>query len=170
MKTLQYKNIADLCIDISTASENSMDGVVISVIAKYMDAREIIQKLIIMGFNIGTIDIEDDFTNNEPFLIDIMDNTISCERITYDVEGNKKEYIDVYSDIIYMFDDCKNDLVKHLIADDICYLVYIGEENRDDTEKAETFKDSIAKPEIKQLELGLSFIDSITDLLDMLFD
>lgn len=97
----------------------------VDIVAKYKDAKEIIRKLIGIGFGIAFID---KFANPEwdgyddAFVISLLDDEIWCEPVKRD-----KGYIFVEADVVYIFDDCNSKIVPKIESNEV-YGVEIGED------------------------------------------
>ena len=97
----------------------------VDVIAKYEDAKEIVRKLIGIGYGIAYItelaDVEYD-GYDDAFFISLLDDEIWCEPVKRD-----DKYIFVEADVVYIFDDCNSKIIPKIEADEV-YEVEIGYE------------------------------------------
>lgn len=97
----------------------------VDVIAKYEDAKEIVRKLIGIGYGIAYItelaDVEYD-GYDDAFVISLLDDEIWCEPVKRD-----DKYIFVEADVVYIFDDCNSKIIPKIEADEV-YEVEIGYE------------------------------------------
>ena len=95
----------------------------VDVIAKYEDAKEIVRKLIGIGYGITYItelaDVEYD-GYDDAFVISLLDDEIWCEPVKRD-----DKYIFVEADVVYIFDDCNSKIIPKIEADEV-YEVEIG--------------------------------------------
>lgn len=100
----------------------------VDVIAKYEDAKEIVRKLIGIGYGIAYItelaDVEYD-GYDDAFVISLLDDEIWCEPVKRD-----DKYIFVEADVVYIFDDCNSKIIPKIEADEV-YEVEIGDFDND---------------------------------------
>lgn len=84
------------------------------IIAKYDDAREIIQNLIYHGLDIRSISELSDVEISgycDEFLISIFEHEIWCAPMKRD-----GKYIDIETQICYVFEDCSSTVIGHIHA------------------------------------------------------
>lgn len=130
-KTLRFEDYEDFTCTVSDTYDriksddkyNSID-----VVVKYEDAKEIIRKLIEIGYGIAFID---KFANPEwdgyddAFVISLLDDEIWCEPVRRD-----KGYIFIEADVVYIFGDCNSKIIPKIESDEV-YEVGIGEDYDD---------------------------------------
>lgn len=131
IKTLRFEDYEDFTCTVSDTYDriksddkyNSID-----VVVKYEDAKEIIRKLIEIGYGIAFID---KFANPEwdgyddAFVISLLDDEIWCEPVRRD-----KGYIFIEADVVYIFGDCNSKIIPKIESDEV-YEVGIGEDYDD---------------------------------------
>lgn len=131
IKTLHFGDYEDFACAVSDTYDriksddkyNSID-----VVVKYEDAKEIIRKLIEIGYGIAFID---KFANPEwdgyddAFVISLLDDEIWCEPVRRD-----KGYIFIEADVVYIFGDCNSKIIPKIESDEV-YEVGIGEDYDD---------------------------------------
>lgn len=121
-----YENFACEIVNKFDSLENEFDD--ISIIAKYDEAKEIIKKLLFVGFDINSLEI---YSNDyyEEYIISIdSDMSVWCEKF-------KREtgYINDTPSVAYVMDNCNSAVFKHINSDEI-YEVCIGENDDEKTQ------------------------------------
>ena len=140
IKTLHFDNYEEFAWVVSDAYDrvksndeyNSVD-----IVAKYEDAKEIIRKLIGIGYGIAFINEFGDPEwdgYDDAFVISLYDDEIWCEPVK-----RKDGYIFVEADVVYIFDDCNSKIVPKIEANDV-YEVSLDEDC--DCDKCDCHKDS----------------------------
>ena len=128
IEILHFDNYLDVASTVSDKYEevtnkdklNSID-----IIAKYEDAKEILRRLIIIGYNIACIDINDVLTNNyiDEYIISLYESEVWCEPAKRD-----GEYVSIEdSGCVYLLDNCNSKLIHKIIDANEIYEVEIGE-------------------------------------------
>jgi hypothetical protein len=131
IKTLHFEDYEDFaCVmsDVYDRVKSNDEYNSVDVIAKYEDAKEIVRKLIGIGYGIAYItelaDVEYD-GYDDAFVISLLDDEIWCEPVKRD-----DKYIFVEADVVYIFDDCNSKIIPKIEADEV-YEVEIGNEYND---------------------------------------
>lgn len=127
IKTLHFEGYEDFaCVmsDVYDRVKSNDEYNSVDVIAKYEDAKEIVRKLIGIGYGIAYItelaDVEYD-GYDDAFVISLLDDEIWCEPVKRD-----DKYIFVEADVVYIFDDCNSKIIPKIEADEV-YEVEIGD-------------------------------------------
>lgn len=131
IKTLHFEDYEDFACTVSDVynkvrSDDEYNS--IDVVAKYEDAKEIIHKLIKIGYGIAFInELADPEWDgyDDSFVISLLDDEIWCEPVKRD-DG----YIFIEADVVYIFDDCNSKIIPKIEADEV-YEVGIGNEYDD---------------------------------------
>lgn len=101
----------------------------ISIVAKYYDAKEIIKELVKFNYDIATLHIANEesegYKNEYIISIDNLNDNkeIWCEPMKYE-----STYIDDYSAIIYIMDNCSSACIKHCKAK-VLFEVAVSEDD-----------------------------------------
>lgn len=93
----------------------------IGIIAKYEEAKEILQQLICIGYDIAHIELYDELFDNyhDEYIIILTSNGIYCEKFKH-----KNEYIKEDSTITYVSNECNSACLKHIDSDMIlCFEI-----------------------------------------------
>ena len=100
----------------------------IDIIAKYEDAKEILRRLIIIGYNISCIDINDMLANNyaDEYVISLFENEVWCDPAKRD-----NGYVFIEAEHVYLLDNCNSKIIPHIEAKEI-YEVEIGVDEEED--------------------------------------
>lgn len=134
IKTLYFDDFEGFACRVAD-DYNSFDDKfsLVSVIAKFKEAKEIVKEFLCMGFDIATIDIcrEELDGYEDEYLITLDDGEIWCEK--YKRENG---YVFAQSTIAYISNDCNSSLIPHVKSDvmyafEICDA-YTDEDNSDE--------------------------------------
>lgn len=131
IKVLHFEDLEDFACVMSdmydrVKSDDEYNSV--DVIVKYEDAKEIIRKLVGMGYGITFIDKFGDPEwdgYDDAFVISLLDDEIWCEPVK-----RENGYIFVEADVVYIFDDCNSKIVPKIESNEV-YEVGIGEDYDD---------------------------------------
>jgi hypothetical protein len=125
MNTLYFEDYEQFVEDIFLAD----DEYSINIVAKYYDAKEIVKQLILIGYDIGSInELSDTDVNgySDEYIISVLDNDIWVSPAK---RGNK--YLNIETDGCFVLNDCNSKILSKIDADDI-FEVIIGEEDFED--------------------------------------
>ena len=131
IKTLHFEDYGEFACIVSGAYDRvKLDDkyTSVNVIAKYEDAKEIICKLVEMGYGISFIT---DFADpgfdgyDDAFVISLLDDEIWCEPVK-----REKGYIFVEAEVVYIFDDCNSKIIPKIESDEV-YEVEMSDEYDD---------------------------------------
>lgn len=130
LKRLEFNDFEDFACEVADtydAIREDDDLNDVAIIAKYEEARQIIQELICIGYTIQDIDIkspewgyEDEYVIS---LCNVDEGDIWCNPIIRD-NGN---YIEDNSVVIYVLDNCSSKVLKYLYGK-CMYEVSIGDD------------------------------------------
>lgn len=97
----------------------------IEIIAKYNEAKEIVENLILCGKKIHSIKLEDSEWSNytDEFSIILYDDEIWCEK--YKLDG---KYLTTGASVSYILDDCNSKVISNCMSD-VKIEVGIGDED-----------------------------------------
>lgn len=129
IKTLHYEYYEDFICEVEDKYyrlKEKDDYNSIDIIAKYDDAKEIIQELVCAGYGIVNIDelTEPSWNDyDDAFVISLFEGGIWCEPVK-----RNDEYIFVEADVVYIFSDCNSRIIDKIEADE----VYEVDSNEDD--------------------------------------
>lgn len=122
MRMLEFINHEEFAFYmIDTFHNINEDFPSVSVIAKYGDAKKIIEKLVLCGIELFNVEIISPFVNcyEDEYIIDLDSEGIWCEPMKRD-----GKYIDTESEVIYVFGNCSSSVIKHCDSD-IIFEVYV---------------------------------------------
>lgn len=136
LEKLHFDDFEDFVIEVTEnydAIKDNDEGNDITIIAKYVEATEIIENLIQCGYKIEEIQIkipeyggyEDEYVIS---LCNVNGSDIWCEPMK-----RENGYLDNDSAVIYVMDNCSSTALKHLDSEAI-FEVSVGEEDEDDYE------------------------------------
>lgn len=136
LEKLHFDDFEDFVIEVTEnydAIKDNDEGNDVTIIAKYVEATEIIENLIQCGYKIEEIQIkipeyggyEDEYVIS---LCNVNGSDIWCEPMK-----RENGYLDNDSAVIYVMDNCSSTALKHLDSEAI-FEVSIGEEDEDDYE------------------------------------
>lgn len=135
MKTRTFCELDDLAFDANETLEEvereydkeDVNGGMVTVIAQYQDARELLACFITLGYDLDYIDLEDPEYNgyNDAFIITIYGALVSCEKFK-----RESGYINDESDATYLFDNCNSKIIPHIKSKTV-YEVHMMEDESD---------------------------------------
>lgn len=130
MEILHFNDYEDLVCSISDALDtlgDLDDYVNLSVIAKYDDAKEIITELIFNGYEPISVNLNSKDANgyDDEYVITAVNNDGEYEVWYQEFKRNGK-YMDDFSSVTYIFDDCSSMCIPHLLGKCV-FEVGIGE-------------------------------------------
>ena len=101
MENLYFDDFEEFACDVSDKYDlvkNSEEYDDVAVVAKYEEARQIVKELAFIGYDLHSIDIDDEFDGyNAEYIITLYDNEIFCEPML-----REKGYITDDSPVIYV--------------------------------------------------------------------
>ena len=135
MKNLYFDDVEDFsCAVAETYDALDYDEEDVAIIAKYEEARQIVKELACIGYDLHSIDIDDEFDGyNAEYIITLYDNEIFCEPML-----REKGYITDDSPVIYVLDNCSSAVIPYCKGKTV-YEVTVGDDdcNCDDCEDCE---------------------------------
>lgn len=130
MKLLHFKNYKEFIQNVSYTFNSLYCGYDdVSIIAKYNEAKELLKELLCTGYNISTINLEDEEISNysDEYIISILtidgENSVWCEKFKRD-----NKYFEDDSTVTYIMDNCSSKVIKHCKAE-LIHEIHIGEED-----------------------------------------
>ena len=127
MKNLYFDDFEDFsCVIADTYDALDYDEEDVAIIAKYEEARQIIKELLCLGYDLHSIDIDDEFDGyNAEYIITLYDNEIFCEPML-----REKGYITDDSPVIYVLDNCSSKVIPYCKGKNV-FEVTVGEDDCD---------------------------------------
>ena len=142
MENLYFDDFEEFACDVSDKYDlvkNSEEYDDVAVVAKYEEARQIVKELACIGYDLHSIDIDDEVDGyNAEYIITLYDNEIFCEPML-----REKGYITDDSPVIYVLDNCSSKVI-HYCKGKTVYEVSVGD---DDCEECLTIN---GKPATKE--------------------
>lgn len=130
MERLEYKSVHDFCesvIATNNAINDDDEGKWndIGIVAKYGEAKKIIESLIRGGLETGMIKLYDAEYNKykDEFIIEICGNNISVQPMKY-----KDNYLRIEDDVVYLLDNCSSSVVKYINSEIIIEVGIVSKE------------------------------------------
>ena len=125
MKNLYFDDFEDFsCAVVDTYDALDYDEEDVAIIAKYEEARQIVKELACIGYDLHSIDIDDEFDGyNAEYIITLYDNEIFCEPML-----RENEYITDDSPVMYILDNCSSKVIPYCKGK-IVYEVTVGKED-----------------------------------------
>lgn len=125
-----YEDIEELCEDfVDTYESLENDYPVVSVIAKYDEAKEIISNLCKLDYQICDVLIEHPSEGyKDEYLIELADDEIYCTKLKFE-----DRYIWCVTDYIFVLDNCNSKLLKNIDVKHEIYEVSFEEDDFDFT-------------------------------------
>ena len=127
MKNIYFDDFEDFsCVIADTYDALDYDEEDVAIIAKYEEARQIIKELLCLGYDLHSIDIDDEFDGyNAEYIITLYDNEIFCEPML-----REKGYITDDSPVIYVLDNCSSKVIPYCKGKNV-FEVTVGEDDCD---------------------------------------
>lgn len=129
MKQLSYKTINDFIKNVdlqytsfsnsnSNTNDKDEEDIEISIVAKYKEAKQILEELVKAGYKLFNIDLEDGFCGyNDEFIITITniyeDRELWCERAFREYNDG---YISFDGYFVYVLDNCNSKILKYITS------------------------------------------------------
>ena len=183
MENLYFDDFEEFACDVSDKYDlvkNSEEYDDVAVVAKYEEARQIVKELACIGYDLHSIDIDDEFDGyNAEYIITLYDNEIFCEPML-----REKGYITDDSPVIYVLDNCSSKVIPYCKGKTV-YEVTVGDDDcscdecectykKDEKPSANTAKSTykinnkeVSKKEFdkKYEEFEEIYLDNIRDML-----
>lgn len=110
-----YEGLACTATDLDCIlNEDNDEYSGVSIIAEYEDAKMILAEIISLGYDIGSIEIEEPELSCycDAFIITLCDERVDCEKM-------KREhgYLTDESAVTFLFDDCNCKIIENIEAD-----------------------------------------------------
>lgn len=145
MKKINFYDIGDLAFEANETLEEIEDsyddegvrGGMISIIAQYAEARELIESFICLGYEMDLVLLEDPEYDgyDDAFIISIWDELVSCEKLK-----RENGYLTDESDATYLLDNCNSKIISHIESERI-YEVHISGKYADDSDDDDDYDD-----------------------------
>ena len=129
MKNLYFDDFEDFACAVADTYDSlkGEDYEDISIIAKYEEARQIIKELICLGYDLHSIDIDDEVDGyNAEYIITLYDNEVWCDPML-----REKGYITDDSPVMYVLDNCSSKVIPYCKGA-IIFEVSVGDEFEDE--------------------------------------
>ena len=125
MKNLYFDDFEDFsCAVVDTYDALDYDEEDVAIIAKYEEARQIVKELACIGYDLHSIDIDDEVDGyNAEYIITLYDNEIFCEPML-----REKGYITDDSPVIYVLDNCSSKVIPYCKGKTV-YEVSVGDDD-----------------------------------------
>ena len=171
MKNLYFDDFEDFsCAVADTYDALDYDEEDVAIIAKYEEARQIIKELACIGYDLHSIDIDDEVDGyNAEYIITLYDNEIFCEPML-----REKGYITDDSPVMYILDNCSSKVIPYCKGKTV-YEVSVGKDDDecdcDDCDECEKGFTINGKPATKEEfdkkyeEFEEMYLDNIRDML-----
>ena len=172
MKNLYFDDFEDFsCVIADTYDALDYDEEDVAIIAKYEEARQIVKELACIGYDLHSIDIDDEFDGyNAEYIITLYDNEIFCEPML-----REKGYITDDSPVMYILDNCSSKVIPYCKGKNV-YEVTVGDyecgcndcDECDECDKGFTINGKPASKEEfdkKYEEFEEMYLDNIRDML-----
>ena len=181
MKNLYFDDFEDFsCAVVDTYDALDYDEEDVAIIAKYEEARQIVKELACIGYDLHSIDIDDEFDGyNAEYIITLYDNEIFCEPML-----REKGYITDDSPVMYILDNCSSKVIPYCkgktvyevtVGDDVCDCDECECDCKKDEKTAATSTKSTYKINNKEVskeefdkkyeEFEEMYLDNIRDML-----
>lgn len=122
LKTLYFEDFVDFACEASDMYDSMNDDFkTVGIIAKYEEAKEILQQLICIGYDIAHIKLYDELFDEyyDEYIINLTSSGIYCEKFKH-----KNEYIKEDSTITYVSNECNSACLKHIDSNKIlCFEI-----------------------------------------------
>ena len=127
MKNLYFDDFEDFsCVIADTYDALDYDEEDVAIIAKYEEARQIIKELLCLGYDLHSIDIDDEFDGyNAEYIITLYDNEIFCEPML-----RENGYLTDDSPVMYILDNCSSKVIPYCKGKNV-FEVTVGEDDCD---------------------------------------
>ena len=127
METLYFDDFEDFsCVIADTYDALDYDEEDVAIIAKYEEARQIIKELLCLGYDLHSIDIDDEFDGyNAEYIITLYDNEIFCEPML-----RENGYLTDDSPVMYILDNCSSKVIPYCKGKNV-FEVTVGEDDCD---------------------------------------
>ena len=128
MKNLYFDDFEDFsCTVADTYDALDYDEEDVAIIAKYEEARQIVKELACIGYDLHSIDIDDEVDGyNAEYIITLYDNEIFCEPML-----REKGYITDDSPVMYILDNCSSKVIPYCKGKNV-YEVTVGIDEDDE--------------------------------------
>ena len=127
MKNLYFDDFEDFsCTVADTYDALDYDEEDVAIIAKYEEARQIVKELACIGYDLHSIDIDDEFDGyNAEYIITLYDNEIFCEPML-----RENGYLTDDSPVMYILDNCSSKVIPYCKGKNV-FEVTVGEDDCD---------------------------------------
>lgn len=140
--TICYEDVYEFCEAVDNEFEKYLDKAIkkdgtvdIVVIAKYKNAREIINVLVDYGYEIANVNIHDSMVSgySDEYIVSLcygLNNSDTSE-IWCEPAKNDKGYLLNEGDVVYIFDECNSKVVPQ-VESDRTYFVELEDDFEDE--------------------------------------
>lgn len=124
MKNLNCYDIEELCECVNDSILSISEDKFVSVIAKYDEAKEILQELVYYDYKLRSIELENPefYDYEDEYEISVAYGDIYCAKFKTD-DG----YLNSNANIVYVLDNVNSKVIKHLHDATMLYEVHIGD-------------------------------------------
>ena len=134
MENLYFDDFEEFACDVSDKYDlvkNSEEYDDVVVVAKYEEARQIVKELACIGYDLHSIDIDDEVDGyNAEYIITLYDNEIFCDKMLME-----HGYISDDSPVMYILDNCSSKVIPYCKGA-IIFEVSVGDDECEDTEES----------------------------------
>ena len=91
----------------------------IAIVAKYDDARRIVEELIYCGYGVNAIELHDPEVKgyDKEFVISLYDDDIYVEPMF-----REKDYLNLHAEIIYILENCSSKVISHCKSEKLYFV------------------------------------------------
>ena len=127
MENLYFDDFEDFsCVIADTYDALDYDEEDVAIIAKYEEAKQIIKELACIGYDLHSIDIDDEVDGyNAEYIITLYDNEIFCEPML-----RENGYLTDDSPVMYILDNCSSKVIPYCKGKNV-YEVTVGDDECD---------------------------------------
>lgn len=126
MKNLYFDDFEDFACTVADTYDSlkGEDYEDVAIIAKYEEARQIIKELLCIGYDLHSIDIDDEFDGyNAEYIITLYDNEIFCEPML-----RENGYITDDSPVMYILDNCSSKVIPYCKGNTVYEVSVVDDE------------------------------------------
>lgn len=129
MKQLRFEDYEEFACDIADSFDNIEDGFGdVSIITKYVEAKEIIKELLCLGYDVASVELHQEKFENyyDEYIIGLNHDGVWCEKFK-----RSMGYFSDESNVIYIMDNCSSAVIPYCKSKNL-YEVSVGD--ADDSE------------------------------------
>lgn len=124
MKQLRFEDYEEFACDIADSFDNIEDGFGdVSIIAKYVEAKEIIKELLCLGYDVASVELHQEKFENyyDEYIIGLNHDGVWCEKFK-----RSMGYFSDESNVIYIMDNCSSAVIPYCKSKNL-YEVSVGD-------------------------------------------